>query len=176
MTRDSFDSCIKMINKGDEEGLRLIYEEYSTYIHAVMRSIAKNEENAADLTSDFFIKLWESSRKYRPGKGHIAWMTVIARNMAIDFMRKAGREELLGEVPEPAGPDNAAKSPEEEVIGNISFRDMVESLPSQESQIIAMKFAGDLTFREIAQIMKLPLGTVTWKYQRSIERLRRAVR
>ena len=175
MTRDSFDSCIGKINQGDEEGLRLIYEEYASYIHAIMRSITKNEENAADLTSDFFIKLWESARKYRSGKGHIAWMTVIARNMAIDFMRKAGREELRDEVPEPGGPDSSVKGPEEEVIGNLSFRELVESLPSQESQIIAMKFAGDMTFKEIAKIMGLPLGTVTWKYQRSIERLRRAI-
>ena len=103
-------------------------------------------------------------------------MTVIARNMAIDFMRKAGREQLTEEVPEASAADTAAgiaDSMENEVVGRMNFRETVEKLPETERQIMTMKLAGQMTFKEIAEVLGIPMGTVTWKYQNSLEKLRR---
>ena len=136
----------------------------------------KNKENAEDLTAEFFIKLWNMADQYKAGSGHKTWMTVIARNMAIDFMRKAGREQLTEEVPEASAADAASEtagSMENDVVGRMNFRETVEKLPETERQIMTMKLAGQMTFKEISAVLGIPMGTVTWKYQNSLEKLRR---
>lgn len=176
MNNREFDRCMRRIQKGDKTGLKEIYEAYISYIYAVIRGVVKNKENAEDLTAEFFIKLWNMADQYKAGSGHKTWMTVIARNMAIDFMRKAGREQLTEEVPEVSAADTAAgiaDSMENEVVGRMNFRETVEKLPETERQIMTMKLAGQMTFKEIAEVLGIPMGTVTWKYQNSLEKLRR---
>ena len=170
MNNREFDRCMRRMQKGDKTGLKEIYEAYISYIYAVIRGVVKNKENAEDLTAEFFIKLWNMADQYKAG------MTVIARNMAIDFMRKAGREQLTEEVPEASAADTAAgiaDSMENEVVGRMNFRETVEKLPETERQIMTMKLAGQMTFKEIAEVLGIPMGTVTWKYQNSLEKLRR---
>lgn len=176
MNNREFDRCMRRIQKGDKAGLKEIYEAYISYIYAVILGVVKNKENAEDLTADFFIKLWNMADQYKAGSGHKTWMTVIARNMAIDFMRKAGREQLTEEVPEVSAADTAAgtaDSMENKVVGRMNFRETVEKLPETERQIMTMKLAGQMTFKEIAEVLGIPMGTVTWKYQNSLEKLRR---
>jgi len=48
----------------------------------------------------------------------------------------------------------------------------MKTLPLQECQIVSLRINGELKFREIADMMEIPLGTVLWKYQRAIGRLR----
>ena len=176
MNNREFDRCMRRMQKGDKTGLKEIYEAYISYIYAVIRGVVKNKENAEDLTAEFFIKLWNMADQYKAGSGHKTWMTVIARNMAIDFMRKAGREQLTEEVPEVSAADTAAgiaDSMENEVVGRMNFRETVEKLPETERQIMTMKLAGQMTFKEIAEVLGIPMGTVTSKYQNSLEKLRR---
>ena len=143
MNNREFDRCMRRMQKGDKTGLKEIYEAYISYIYAVIRAVVKNKENAEDLTAEFFIKLWNMADQYKAGSGHKTWMTVIARNMAIDFMRKAGREQLTEEVPEASAADAAsgtAGSLENDVVGRMNFRETVEKLPETERQIMNMKF------------------------------------
>ena len=160
MNNREFDRCMRRIQKGDKVGLKEIYEAYISYIYAVILGVVKNKENAEDLTADFFIKLWNMADQYKAGSGHKTWMTVIARNMAIDFMRKAGREQLTEEVPEVSAADTAAgiaDSMENEVVGRMNFRETVEKLPETERQIMTMKLAGQMTFKEIAEVLGIPM-------------------
>ena len=108
MNNREFDRCMRRMQKGDKTGLKEIYEAYISYIYAVIMGVVKNKENAEDLTAEFFIKLWNMADQYKVGSGHKTWMTVIARNMAIDFMRKAGREQLTEEMPEVSVADAVA--------------------------------------------------------------------
>lgn len=64
---------------------------------------------------------------------------------------------------------------EEKVIGQISFKETVGLLPDTEQQILLMKFVGQMTFNEIAEILGIPMGTVTWKYRKSLEKLKRKI-
>lgn len=172
MRNQTFDQCMRRIQKGDKTGLREIYEAYISYIYAVILGIVKNRENAEDLTAEFFIRLWHTADSYKPGSGHRTWLTTIARNMAIDFMRKSQKEQLVDEIRETDG--DVQNSAESDVVSRLSFKETVEKLPEAERQIVTMKIAGQMTFKEIAKVLNLPMGTVTWKYQNSMEKLRRA--
>ena len=99
MTEAAFDACILAILNGDKQGLRDIYDCYLDYIYRIVYGVVGRKEDAEDITSEFFIKLWQQADKYRRGSGHKAYLATIARNMAIDHMRKYKRE-ILEEFPE----------------------------------------------------------------------------
>jgi len=166
-----FDACMEKIQAGNKEGLREIYDDYSGYIWSVVYGIVKNKENAEDITSDFFIKLWEKADSYRTGGGHRTYITVMARNMAIDYIRKYHREEAADvEIMEEGQKES---QPEQQVISKVTVEEALKTLNDTERQIVNLKIMGELTFKEISRVMKQPMGTVTWKYQNALAKLRR---
>lgn len=175
MTNDNFDECMCRIRNGDKGGLRDIYEEYNPYIFRLVSSYVKNRADAEDITAEFFINLWKKAGSYKPGNGHKTWMTVMARNIAIDFLRKNNREIPAEEIYEEADQVKESPSAEDEVVSTQSFHDMLASLPAVQQRIVAMKIAGEMTFKEIAGLLDMPMGTVTWHYQQSMKKLKEAI-
>lgn len=173
MEEKQFSGCMKRIKKGDKSALHEIYEAYIGYIYSVVFQVVLNREDAEDVTSEFFIRLMKLGGTYRSGSGHRAWMAAIARNMAIDLLRKRKREVLTDDfsssVPEQAASDDV----EGEVLSDMSLKEALETLVPAEREIVNLKIMGGLTFREIADILKQPLGTVTWRYQNAVKKLRR---
>ena len=191
MTEREFDKCIKRILKGDREGLRAVYEAYLPYIFRIVLNVVGSREDAEDLMSEFFIRLWNTAGKYRPGSGHKAYIAAVARNMSIDYMRKRGREIPMSLSGGSEEEENAAYREnselaqaddryggadggfEEELVNSLTLKEALKTLNEPEREIIHLKFAGDLTFSEISKVLKVPMGTVTWRYREAIKKLRR---
>lgn len=195
MTEAEFEGCVRRICAGDKSGLKDIYEAYMPYLYTTIFYVLQNKENAEDVTSDFFIKFWTLAEDYKPGNGHKGYLATIARNMAIDYLRKHKREVLVdgfeenkdrnrgdkeNAAPIPDSPEEASLSSgwqsstvENDVVAQISLKEAMEHLKPEEKEIIHMKVMGDLTFKEISNILNVPMGTVTWRYREGIEKLRR---
>ena len=169
VTEAGFEKCIRARNRGDRNGLKEVYEEYVSYIYGIVRALLHNKEEAEDITSDFFIRLWEKSDTYKPGGGHKGWMATIARNMAVDYIRKHKREEFSETVSEQESDENV----ERQVLADISINEALSMLKESERKVVHLKIMGELTFREIAEILEQPMGTVTWHYNQAIKKLRR---
>lgn len=175
MTESRFEICIQLIRKGEREGLREIYEEYFKLIFSVMQSVVKNREDAEDLTSDFFVKLWDRlADAYKSGNGHRAWLAAAARNMAIDRLRRnsctettLNAQEENGGIPEPKSGENL----EEAVFDSITVSEALAVLSEPERMVLSLKLFSDFTFKEIAKAMRMPQGTVAWRYQGAIKKL-----
>ncbi|MCM1105050.1 MAG: sigma-70 family RNA polymerase sigma factor [Clostridium sp.] len=98
MTEQEFEQAVVRIRSGDKDGLKEIYLAYVKFIYAVIYEILQNKENTEDVTSEFFIKLWDVAERYVPGHGHRGYLATIARNMAIDVIRKRRREVLRADI------------------------------------------------------------------------------
>lgn len=170
MNDQQFEENISRICRNDKEGLRAVYEAYNPLIYSVVLEILHGREDAEDVTSEFFIRLWDIAETYRPGRGHRAWLITIARNMAIDCLRKKRREDLTAEIPEHL--QRGESFPEEHLCRRLSLEQALKVLKDEERQIINLKIMGELTFREIAEILKKPQGTVAWCYRTAIQKLR----
>lgn len=179
MTDVAFEAAMYLIRQGDKRGLQEIYEAYIGLIYSIVKDVVQSRESAEDITSDFFIKLWDKADNYKSGMGHKTWMTTIARNMAIDYLRKYRKEEaneLLDEIEPEAlsGQEHQSDSPvEQEVLADMTVQEALSQLKENERQIMNMKILGDMTFQEIASSLSVPIGTVTWRYQNAVKKLRR---
>ena len=152
-----------------ETQLNDAYTRYADMLYHLSLSHMQIKEDAEDVTSEFFIKLWKISDHFKSEHGHRAWLASIARNMAIDLLRKRKKEVLTEEFLEEATQDNL----EEKVIEDISLQQALSNLQNSEREIVHLKICGALTFQEIAGILGIPFGTVTWRYQNAIKKLKR---
>ncbi len=156
MTEELFNENISHICRNEKEGLRRIYEDYNPMIYSAVWEILRSHEDAEDVTSEFFIRLWDVAGTYRPGRGHRAWMLTIARNMAVDYLRRRRREEPAEILPEDASVQEAV---DEKVVDALSLEQALSKLQDEERQIVDLKIMGGLTFREIAALLGKPQGT-----------------
>lgn len=173
MEEKQFSVCMERMKSGDKGALHEVYDAYIGYIYTIVLQIVSNREDAEDVTSEFFMKLWRLADTYQEGNGHRAWMAAIARNMAVDLLRKTKREVLTEDFTDTMTEKASDDSIEQEVISDMSLRQALDLLKPKEREVVHLKIMGDLTFQEIADILKIPLGTVTWRYQNAIQKLRR---
>lgn len=171
MEEREFEACIRRIRAGDKNGLKEIYEAYVGLVYSVIYDMTRQKEDAQDVTSEFFIRLWERADSYRPGGGHRGWMLTIARNLAVDFLRKRNREYLVEET-EPVQEDGKAQDFADAVVGNLNMQEAIAKLKASEQEVLDMKVMGQMTFREISDVLQKPMGTVTWLYRQGIAKLR----
>ena len=169
MTDIEFEECMAMMAQGNRDALRTVYEAYVKLIYAVVYDTIKQREEAEDIASEFFIKLYSIAESYRPGYGHKKWLVTIAKNMAVDRVRKLDREKLVDEIPE----TQTESTMEGQVVNNVALKQAMDTLKSEEREILDLKVVGGFTFKEISEMMNKPMGTVTWLYNQAIGKLRR---
>lgn len=171
MTEEQFADCISLMLAGNRDGLQQVYQTYGKYIYMILYDILKNKEDAEDVTTEFFLKLWNVAEKYQSGHGHRAWMGRIAHNMAVDFIRKKKVHVSYEDMEE--NQEIAGKDFESETVNKMALSQAIKTLKTEEQEIVNMKILLQMTFQEIADALEKPMGTVTWKYRQAMEKLRR---
>lgn len=185
MTDEEFQLAIDMMLAGNSEGLKIIYEEYIKLIYVTIYNVVGNKEDTEDLTSEFFIKLVRVAGGFQKGNGHRTWMITIARNMALDHLRKRKKEVLASAKEDEESANDyidevnadliTKNSVEDEAMMSYDIQNAMKCLNQNEKQIIDLKLVGQLKFKEISEILGQPMGTVTWVYNQAIKKLRRCL-
>jgi RNA polymerase sigma-70 factor (ECF subfamily) len=131
-----------------------LYERYFEAIYRYLQ-VRAGPADAADLTQQVFLKAFASLPKYRArGLPFSAWLFRIARNLATDHHRLSRRtpDELLPSVIQP----NSAASPEDSALQTemqLRLRSLIRNLDGDKRELLAMRFAGGLSSREIAAVI-----------------------
>lgn len=189
MTDEEFQAAIDKLLKGNKEGLESIYRAYMKMIYMVIYNTVLNREEAEDITADFFIKLVRVAEGFKKGSKHKTWLATIAKNMAIDSIRKRNREVLVSPIdsndeemenqPTLSSVANESgkhqSSPEATAVLNHDMKKAMEELSPKEREVIDLKLLGDMKFKDIAETLGQPIGTVTWLYNQGIKKLRRCL-
>lgn len=157
--------CFSRMQNGDKEAFAQIYTMLKQPVFTIVRRILQNTELAEDVTQDIFVKLFvsppdSSIRNLR------AWIFQIARNLAIDTLRKQQRSESC----------QAEAFTEDEISSFIVRRDMESAickLPWDEREILTLHINADLPFHEIAHIVGLSLPATYRKYRKAIKTLQK---
>lgn len=183
MTNEEFIESISLLLKGDKNGLRRIYEAYVRLIYSVVFDLVHNKEDAEDITSEFFVKLIRVAKSYNMGSPHKTWLVTIARNMSIDYLRKKSHEfsasvssyDCEYDLIEEGVADTKGDSLENQVTLSRDLSEAMGTLSSKEKEIVDLKLVGQFKFKEIADMLGQPMGTVTWIYNQGIKKLRRCL-
>ena len=179
MSEEQFEQCIRAITEGNRDGLRQIYEEYHPWLYSVIYGVLRHRERAEDVAAELFLRIWRTALQYKPGKGHKGYLATIARNMAIDELRKY-RHEVYAPPGDEGDEDTAefehaddGPGPEAQTVQNISVSEALSKLNEKERDVVSMKILSDMTFQEISDATGIPMGTVTWRYQAAMRKLKK---
>ena len=136
------------------------------------RSITGDLESARDAVQETFLRL--SRQDVRALQPRLApWLFFVCRNCALDHQRKIVRfsdappdDECAGDGPDPAG---EAVAHDESAM----LRRLVSELPEQQRELVQLKFEGDLSYKEIGEVMKMSVSNVGVQLHTAIQTLRK---
>ena len=159
---------------GDADALRLLFVEYSGRIQSILRRTLNDPEEVREAVQDTFLKAWRQASAYRAGRGTVfTWLIFIARNAAIDRLRRNARRASVlaaygAEESATAAPTFApADHDRRETID----RYLAKLAPSQR-QALELAFFSGYTQAEIAVAMRAPVGNVKNYLRRGLHQLR----
>jgi len=168
VNNDELRISIQAIRGGDKSAFEELYKDMQTPIYTIIYRITWDKTMSEDILQDVFVKLFLSPPEPSV-KNPRAYIFRIARNLAIDGMRKQTQHLSLDEI------EDTVSQPMEDIALRTDIDDALKKLPPQECQIVTMHVIGGLKFREISEVMKIPLGTAVWKYQKAIGKLQKLI-
>jgi RNA polymerase sigma factor (sigma-70 family) len=158
---------------GDPEAVRAVYRDYGRLVFSVAYRILGDRGLAEEATQQAFLKAWRASDSFDADRELGPWLASIARRAAIDVSR---REAIRAADPldsvSPGEPALISRPESAEAIYDVwAVREAVAELPAQEREIVRLQHFGGLTHGEIAERLKMPVGTVKSRSFRAHRRL-----
>ena len=166
-------ALIARIRAGDENAMADLYDRYSGIVYGVALRVLGNTSAAEDVLQEVFLQLWRNPQAFDADRGKLApWLAVIARNRAIDLLRKRPMEDDIDELPISTGVNLEDEASQRLAIGKV--RSVLEQLPVDQRRLLEMAFFEGLTHTEIASKTDEPLGTVKTRIRSGLLALRKA--
>ncbi len=161
------------IRSGDESAMATLYDRYSGLVYAVALRVLGDTGAAEDVLQEVFLQLWRNPAAFDSGRGNLgAWLAVIARNRAIDGLRKRRPESDIADVVLSVEPDLAGEAERSRALEKI--RGELSAMPAPQRSALEMAYFEGLTHTEIAARTGEPLGTIKTRIRTGLQALRQA--
>lgn len=167
---------------GDAEALGLLMERHKAAVFGYLLGITGRRDAAEDLFQEVFLKLVRNPGAYSEREKFKAWLFTVARNAAMDLFRREGaRGEVAlegdGETPGPADFLAAAEPGPAEAFYGKALGERIDAalaaLSEDQREVFYLRHYSGLSFREIAEMLKVPIGTVLARMSRAAAQLRK---
>jgi RNA polymerase sigma-70 factor, ECF subfamily len=158
----------------DTETFAALYERTFPRVYAYVASLLRDRSSAEDVTAQAFERAYRKRAGYRARRGsREAWLFGIARNAALDELRRRKRRARLETEPvDDVGPDTGDQV--ELALRRESVRSALALLDGRERDLIALKFSAGLSNAEIAAVLRLSETAAGTRLHRTLTKLRKA--
>lgn len=172
----SHDAFIADLQNGNKQAFEKLYDNYSAAIYGVVFRMLRKEDLAADTMQEAFIKVWKNISKYDKSKGSLyTWMLNIARNTAIDKIRKIKREGQVEIQTFESFVSNSDKHQTTLNVDHLGVKEVVDALDEDQKIIINYLYFGGYTQQEVSDELGIPLGTVKTRARTALKKLRKTL-
>ena len=173
-------ALIDRVALADEKALRELYELTSGKLYGVAVRVVTNRDWAEDVLQEAFINIWRIAGDYKASLSPpMAWMALVVRSRGLDFLRRRASDRadkmqelddiisdtIEGDSPNPM--DAAMASEQARVL-----HQCMGQLNNKQREVVSLAYLRDLSHGELAEQLKLPLGTVKTWIRRGLEQLR----
>ena len=161
--------------EGDKAALHRLYVRTSGELYSLCFSFVQNREASEDVLHEVYLKAWNRAASYDHTKGApMAWLSRMARNSAIDWIRAQKRRPTTGDD-ELIFVADESETAEEMLIReeqSVNVRRQVDNLASADANLIRSAYLRGMTYSEVANETGLPLGTVKTRIRRGLRIMR----
>lgn len=167
INKQELHNIFKGIANKEEKEFNKLYEKYNKLVYGVSFSILKNKENSEDITQTVFTKIWNMNTNNLPTNSEASWLYTITKNETLNSLRKQKDALNLEDIYYINNDNNELN----EIIEKDTFNRIITKLNEKEQEIVSLKIISGLSFKAISQILNIPIGTVQWKYYKSLHTL-----
>jgi RNA polymerase sigma-70 factor (ECF subfamily) len=167
---------MRRISRQDEAALSALYERYGGAVYSLALRVTQLVELAEEVTQDTMLKIWKHPERWDPHKGRLlVWLLTVTRHAAIDRLRGEKRQPDLAGTP---------VEDMENILGTRALVDdpdwqngrllrrLMGDLPVEQSAVIELAFFQGYSHTDIAEKLRLPLGTVKTRVRLGLQKLR----
>ena len=162
------------VEQGDQAAMGLLFDRYSGIVYSVALRVLKDTGQAEDVMQDIFIQIWKKPGAFISGRGSLgAWLVVVARNRAIDALRRRRPTDSVEDVVLASSTDLAAEAERNTLMEKV--RAYMHQLPPEQRKSVEMAYFEGMSHSEIAEKTGDPLGTVKTRIRLALITLRKAM-
>ena len=155
------------------EAFEALYRRTFPRVYGYVATLLRDRVAAEEVTAQAFERAYRKRRSFRPSRGsEEAWLFGIARNAALDELRRRKRRAALETEPEDVytpGPDEQA----DDALRRETVRAALGRLAPRERELVALKYAGGLSHDEIGRVLGISASNAGTRLHRTLEKLRR---
>jgi RNA polymerase sigma-70 factor (ECF subfamily) len=171
---------VARLKNGDQEVWNMVVDKYSRKVYNMALNFAGNSDDAADITQEVFLKVYNNIEKFKEEKSFTSWLLRLSKNYCIDYWRKSKYTRKHLELDEnlKIEPANDAGTPEDTAIKRydaIYLRKKLRLLPPDLRALIIMRDIQDFSYQEIAEHLEIPLGTTKSRINRARTKLAKLI-
>ncbi len=158
----------QQIRNGDTSKLNDLYSKYNKLIYGIAFSILKNKEDSEDIVQIVFAKIFEMDKEKLPTNNETSWLYSLTKNETLNYLRKQKEDVSLEDIYYIAEEDEQLNK----IMEKDKYNRIISKLNEQEREIVSLKILSNMSFKEIALLLKMPIGTVQWKYYTALHTLK----
>lgn len=166
--KEELKAIFNELRKGNKDAIESLYKKYDKMIYGIAFSILKNKDDSEDIIQTVFSKLYTIDQDKLPNDKEATWLYTVTKNEALQLLRKKGDTYDLEKVYNVENQNNEIN----ELIDKENYNQLINKLDNKEKEIVSMKVISNFSFRQISGLLGEPIGTVKWRYYKSIYALR----
>lgn len=167
---------VQRVALGDQDAFAALYDSVASPVHGVVRSVLRDRAQSEEVAQEVLVEVWRTAPRYRPDRGTpVNWILTLAHRRAVDRVRSveaaAAREHkaaLLDRLPDY---DHVTEQVEAR-LEREQVRRCLRTLTDVQKQAVTLAYYRGLTYRQVAETLALPLGTVKTRLRDGLVRLR----
>ena len=169
-----------LVHDGDAQAFEVIFDRHADAAFSLAYRMCGRRTTAEDVVQEAFLSLWRSGAQYDQRRGSVrSWVLKVVHNRAIDVFRRStvrtSRDVADDGITErmPATEDTGAEVERRDEAGQV--RTALQELPSEQRQVIELAYFGGFSHSQIADMLKLPAGTVKGRMRLGLNKMRHAL-
>jgi RNA polymerase sigma-70 factor (ECF subfamily) len=173
------DSEAARLRRGEPDALVALLEKYQHRLYRYLLRIVHQPATAEDLFQQTWIRVAENAKRFDPNRGIEPWLFSIARNLAIDYLRRVKPESLDETLPSGTARVDMLADEQPAVLETLMVQqrssrlaEAIGELSPMYREVITLRFEEDMKLEEIAALTEMPLSTVKTRLRRGLDALR----
>jgi RNA polymerase sigma-70 factor (ECF subfamily) len=164
---------LEQVGHGNESAMEDIFRRYSGPVYSVALRVLRDNGHAEDVLQEVFLQLWRKPAAFVQQRGSLgAWLVVVARNRAIDHLRRRKPADSVEDVILASSVNVADEAERNTMMEKV--RRVIADLPPEQQKSLELAYFEGLSHTEIASRTGDPLGTVKTRIRQALITLRKA--
>jgi RNA polymerase sigma-70 factor (ECF subfamily) len=175
----TLDELLQRVARGDRDAFELVYDDLAPRVLGLARRVVRDPAQAEEVMQEVLVEVWRTAARFDPERGSAtSWVMTMAHRRAVDRVRSAqaatDREEAVASRQVSRAFDEVSEAAEARWEQE-QVRRALTDLTDLQREAITLAYYGGYTYREVAVLLDVPLGTVKTRLRDGLIRLRDAL-